>query len=236
MSRKEPKPHCLSTLEATAQALKLVEADAEAAEQAGRYLLAALGKLVEVQLEHSVEGVRKPRFVGRGEESAMSIREARRRDIETGNPSPTVELRGGAMMRGLRKEDAGFVADRWPHSNGKSRQMIERQIEEGEGCGCCLGIEFGGVVRAALLRYPGSGALGMLHVDEDHRRKGWGSALLAEAEEALKRRGDERLAFILDGNVASEKLFESRGWRRDDPEGFKRGTGRRRAKRRWVKD
>mmetsp|Transcript_24204 Transcript_24204/g.37323 ORF Transcript_24204/g.37323 Transcript_24204/m.37323 type:complete len:117 (+) Transcript_24204:1-351(+) len=101
-------------------------------------------------------------------------------------------------------------------------------------CCCCLGIE--GIdrkLRACILRYEG-GALGMLYVNSSYRRLGYGQTLLAEATQRLEQQGVECAAFIVDGNDASEMLFTKEGWVRADPT-MKRKTGRRKAKRKWIK-
>jgi L-amino acid N-acyltransferase YncA len=69
--------------------------------------------------------------------------------------------------------------------------------------------------------------VGILHVDEEHRRFGLGLALLKEATKALlarSRNGDNVYAFILDGNHASEALFTKLGWEKVGDSSAK-GTG-----------
>ena len=86
---------------------------------------------------------------------------------------------------------------------------------------------------ACIVRYE-RGALGMLHVEEAYRRRGYGFALLNVATKALEARGEDREVFIVDGNHGSEALFTAAGWVREDPT-LKKGTGKRRAKRKWIK-
>ena len=90
------------------------------------------------------------------------------------------------------------------------------------------------VLVACILQYP-NGALGMLHVDESFRRYGLGGWLLKEATARLERHGSPCFAFIVDNNKASEALFTKHGWVKENPN-EKRGTGRRRAKRKWIKN
>ena len=74
----------------------------------------------------------------------------------------------------------------------------------------------------------------MLHVDSQYRRRGYGEALLGEATKAIENAGTgECVAFIMEGNVASEKTFEKVGWVREDPN--LKGTGKRKANRKWIK-
>ena len=62
--RKEPAEHCMSTLEAVARALPLLEGEpAEAVTEAVRFLEGSLGRLVELQL--ACVGTRPPRFMDR---------------------------------------------------------------------------------------------------------------------------------------------------------------------------
>jgi hypothetical protein len=51
----------------------------------------------------------------------------------------------------------------------------------------------------------------------------------------VQARGEECIAFIVDGNNASEALFTKLGWVRADLHMLKKQTGNRRAKRKWVK-
>ena len=190
--RREPDGHCVSTLEAAGRALRLLESDEEGAKKAEESLLDALGRLVEVQLRFSAGDARRPRFKGGG--ASEGGRDAKVTP-RTPDDAPFVQEGGrNAKVRPLKPDDAPFVQERWPFSDGtaKARRMIERQIEEGAKGGCCLGVEEGGELRAAILRYPKTGFLGMLHVDEEYRRKGYASELLARAEEALRGRGEER--------------------------------------------
>ena len=73
----------------------------------------------------------------------------------------------------------------------------------------------------------------MLHVDDTYRRLGLGAWLLREATYTLQKQNLPCFAFIVDNNIASESLFLKQGWVKDDPT-KKKGTGRRRAKRKWI--
>lgn len=150
------------------------------------------------------------------------------------------QLEDGATLRALRTGDATFVDSRWPHRSKKSLAMISRRLQRSATTAsstCCLGVygEDGGGLRGFIMRYE-NGALGMLHVEEGHRRKGYATALLKEATRRLRSRDEPCFAYILDGNAASEALFAKLGWVREDRTPYKRrGTGRRRAKRKWIK-
>ena len=154
----------------------------------------------------------------------------------------TKDVGNGFLLRPLVPSDAAFVDSRWPHQSGKSLRMIRRQIEgdQKNGTTYCLGIEWNAAdnthspeLVACIIRYQ-NGALGAIHVDERFRRRGFAATLLAEATKALERNQEPCFAYILDGNGPSEALFSQQGWVRADPLAPK-GTGRRRAKRKWVK-
>ena len=106
-----------------------------------------------------------------------------------------------------------------------------RQFEcDKEGYSTCLGIEHKGKLIACIMRHR-NGSLGILHVDEDHRRQRLGEVLLASATKALEQTKDPVFAYIVDGNAASEILFTKLGWSKTFS--GKKGTGIRRAKRLW---
>ena len=98
------------------------------------------------------------------------------------------------------------------------------------GYSTCLGIEHKGKLIACIMRHR-NGSVGILHVDEEHRRQRLGEVLLASATEALQQNKDPAFAFILDGNTASESLFTKLGWNKTYS--GKKKTGGRRAKRLW---
>lgn len=61
------------------------------------------------------------------------------------------------------------------------------------------------------------GWINRLAVVSDRRRAGIAAMLLAECEEALRRRGRQIIcALIEEDNVASQKLVEAKGYRRED--------------------
>jgi len=136
------------------------------------------------------------------------------------------------------------VIDAWWENGGapKSVMTITRSIDADYrlGVGASLGIvdETTGELVACILRYE-SGPLGILHVSEELRGKGYGTALLKEALKAVldaNRSRDVPLecsAFIKDGNAASENVFSKVGFVRENPNA-KRGTGKRRANRKWI--
>mmetsp|Transcript_40582 Transcript_40582/g.45233 ORF Transcript_40582/g.45233 Transcript_40582/m.45233 type:complete len:196 (-) Transcript_40582:36-623(-) len=109
---------------------------------------------------------------------------------------------------------------------------------------------------ACIVRYE-TGTLGILHVAEDYRNRGYGAALLKEVTRRImiqqqqgQGEGDDSdsdseydynvkgcEAYIRDGNVASESVFTKVGWKcENDLNGIiaTKGTGRRRSKKKWI--
>lgn len=231
--RKEPQEHCLSTLEAAAKALAYLEENTVASE----YLEEALQHHVETHLTNAKENA--PRSAGRSQRKLFE-KNKRRREIEievfglkvpTGDTVKPVPLDGGAIVRPLRISDAETINSWWEYRDKKSVALIQRRIQL-DGGQVCLGVELNGQLVASIVRYEG-GALGMLHCDAAHRRKGYASELLSRATKVIKERNEECVAFIVDGNSASEALFAKQGWVRENPNA-KKGTGRRKAKRKWI--
>uniref|UniRef100_A0A7S1FNY9 tRNA-uridine aminocarboxypropyltransferase n=1 Tax=Corethron hystrix TaxID=216773 RepID=A0A7S1FNY9_9STRA len=149
-----------------------------------------------------------------------------------------IDLGDGLLLRNLIPSDSVFVDLRWPYRSNKSLKMIEKQIIADNinatrtGCHCCLGIEHDNQLVACIIRHR-NGALGMFHVDEAYRRRGLGKVLLSKATASVQQQGDLPIAFILDGNTPSEKLFSMLGWCKENPL-TKKGTGKRKAIRKWI--
>ena len=164
-------------------------------------------------------------------------------------------------IRRLTHEDIPTIDDWWEnsspssstnpkHQKSKSITTIARSIESdyGNNIGASLGIVDENdptKLIACILRYE-SGPLGILHVQESHRGKGYGTALLKEATRILaeyhhqQRQGKEQerhdlecTAFIKDGNLASQHVFSKAGWTQENPNA-KKGSGKRRANRKWI--
>ena len=282
--RREPdEDTCMSTLEATARALSLLEGAGSHADAVAAGLDKVLRRHVECHLANAL-GRSRPRHQGGGRsDRRMREREKRRKQIEgvmfptlqNGDggdstaksrspvasedgtasnrkfqlpplPTPTVTtpttpfamLSDGAMVRRLRADDVPLIKSWWGRRSKASLARVAGFIASGEvgeagGLGACLGVQVGGVLCACILRYPG-GALGMLYVDPGHRRRGYGNELVRIATEAVEKRGETCWALILEGNEASESLFEKNGYIREDPS-LKKKTGRRRANRKWIR-
>lgn len=145
-------------------------------------------------------------------------------------------LDDGAYIRPLQLSDAPLVDAWWEHRSASSLSTVARCISAdlNGDVGACLGIVGpDDALRAGIVRYEG-GAVGMLFVAEPYRCRGYGEALLRQATKAIEDAADECIALILDGNVASEATFVKVGWEREGPTA-KKGTGSRRANRKWIK-
>jgi DTW domain-containing protein YfiP/ribosomal protein S18 acetylase RimI-like enzyme len=251
--REQPEPHCRSTLEACAQALVLLEPLNSNATLAQDYLHAALQSLVRTQLVYSKKKMKRTYSQESSDPSGPNVAAARpeKKLVEKQQGRRGLHMHDGivrdddpqkkqvvaigqavTMLRQLRPSDASSVDSKWPHRSDTSLKMITRRIETKDPC--CLGLEQqDGELCAFILRYE-DGSLGMLHVDEAYRKSGHGTRLLVEATRLLEERGEPRVAYIVDGNGASQGLFAKQGWIREDPNA-KKGTGKRRAKRKWIK-
>ena len=142
-----------------------------------------------------------------------------------------VRLKDGSTLRPLRHSDAPLINSQFNRQSSKSLSQITRCIHADNPA--CFGIFRGHELCGFILQYE-NGILGMLHVEEKHRRNGYGFTLVRKATELLERENRERVTFILDGNEASERIFARQGWIKADPTQTK-GTGRRRAPRKWIK-
>ena len=290
--RKEPEEHCLSTLEACGEALKILEGNIKGP-KLQQVLTSVLSKHVELHLKNAREAsqsrhnrdttsrdskVRRSKEIEQSiygteifgvgdtnDSTANSINSNRNsKSIQGGsqneeNTSPRasqpatiaqnptrlmeVDSNTSVTIRRLTHEDIPVI-DAWWENGGapKALMTITRSIDADYrlGVGASLGIvdEITGVLVACILRYE-SGPLGILHVSEELRGRGYGTALLREAIKAVSEanRGRdlplEYTAFIKDGNTASERVFEKVGFVRENPNA-KKGTGKRRANRKWI--
>lgn len=241
--RKQPDTHCLSTLESCVRTLKLLEPENEKTEAASKHLLDALRSMIFTQLKYEETHLKNNPDLVRNS-SKLKAKKERQKNILSRRHISNTRYNGilpdGYTLRPLLEPDAEFVDSRWPYRSKKSLVMIRKQIaadnlnstraEHLSGCSTCLGIEHRGALVACIMRHT-NGSIGILHVDEEHRRRSLGEALLSSATRALQEKNDPTFAFILEGNNASESLFTKMGWKK--MYSGKKGTGTRRAKRLW---
>lgn len=221
--RKEPEAHCYSTLEASARALVLLEAQHEASNSLTNVLnLMVHTKLLTVAENQHVN----PRKKGRK-------RESRRRQyerIETAlfrQHEPRWIDDSGALLRPLTVDDVDIVNENCCRISINSDKLTEKLISSGVGC---LGIELDGRLRAHIVRCE-DGCLGMLHVDAQLRGRGYGKLLIREASMILGMAGLPQMALIKHGNIAAEAAFRSAGWTTTDDKLIKHEG---RLRQRWI--
>jgi ribosomal protein S18 acetylase RimI-like enzyme len=241
--RKQPDSKCLSTLECCVRTLQLLEPNNVKTEEASNHLLDSLRAMIliqmkyeEVNLEKNPDSVRNASKLKEKKERQKHILLSSTNILSTANTGHDEILPNGYRLRPLLPSDAEFVDSRWPYRSKKSLVMIQKQIIADNlnatrtGYSTCLGIEHHGKLIACIMRHR-NGSVGILHVDEEHRRRRLGEVLLASATTALQQNKDPAFAFILDGNTASESLFTKLGWSKSYS--GKKGTGKRKAKRLW---
>ena len=240
--RKQPDTHCLSTLESCVRTLQLLEPNNTNTKEASRHLLDSLRAMILTQMKYEQIHLEKHPNLVRNVSKLKAKKERQKHILSTTNILSTTDNTGynemlpdGYRLRPLLLSDAEFVDSRWPYRSKKSLVMIKKQIGADNlnatrtGYSTCLGIEHKGKLIACIMRHR-NGSLGILHVDEEHRRQRLGEVLLASATKALEQTKDPIFAFIFDENAASEALFTKLGWSKTYS--GKKG-GKRRAKRLW---
>ena len=227
--RTEPDDHCISTSEAVAEALVRLEPNGQRAKQ---HIHAALEKLVQVQLQYSQDDQQSdPRFQRR--KLRAFNRQQVRIELEQSLFNDTIfdlgDAGGGGILRPLTQKDVMYISR---VNDDRSIHKISDLIRYHPNY--CFGIERNEELIACILRYR-SGEIGMLHVDPNHRRMGYASILIREFVRRLRTFEDADYAetFIMDGNDASQATFSALGWIPED-ENQKKGTGKRKAKRKWI--
>ena len=215
--RKEPEAHCYSTLEACARALVLLENGWEESQ----YLIHVLELMVQTKLELNLHRPDDPRQKGRKRHYRIRQRERVERALFL-QPRPRVSDSTGTVLRLLTINDATAIFNNWYNQSVKL-STIEKRIELGVAC---FGIEQKGKLVAHIVRCE-DGCLGMLHVDEEMRGRGYGTLLLEEATLVLDKAGLPKIALIKRGNTAAETVFRGVGWTVADDtaiqhEGFQR--------------
>lgn len=222
--RKEPEGHCLSTIEACAQSLVLLEG----AHETATHLKGVLQHMVDIQLSMERNRHDDPRQKGK----QLYERNKRRRQVEKTlfQKRKPRTLGDGAILRPLTINDAESINKGLYHKSRTSLRRIQEYLEEGLAC---FGIESedghlcGHIVRSR------DGILGILQVEPKHRRKGYGRLLVQEASNVLQELDKPCVCYIHRGDEVVESLFGGLGWVVLEKEGVKSGS-RSAAKQRWV--
>ena len=237
--RKQPDSHCLSTLESCVRTLKLLEPNNSKIEEASTHLLDSLRSMILTQLQYEEIHLGKNPDLVRNSLKLNAKKERQKHFLSTTNRlSGDKILPDGYALRPLVESDSEYVDGIWQYSSKKSLVMIRKQIAADilnctatvDKSNTCLGIEYEDKLVACLMRHT-NGSIGILHVDEEHRRKGLAEALVSAATKALQKKNDPIRCFIVEGNEPSEFLFTKLGW--EKMYSGKKGTGKRRAKRLW---
>lgn len=123
-----------------------------------------------------------------------------------------IEPPEGLTLSPLRNEDTETINNLWPHSRPGSNEFIERLIrlslnvgvydEKNNLVGWCLTLTVG--------------ALGLLQVQESHKRMGLGSLLVKAMAKMNAEKGIDILAPVVEDNAASRGMFKKLGFQEID--------------------
>ena len=119
-------------------------------------------------------------------------------DVHAAPPLTTVQP--------LRREDAEIVHEYWPYGDPQNLQYVLERIDRG----ITAGLRLDGTLVAWGLTHS-SGAMGFLHVLEEHRRHGYAQAVTTYLVGEIRRRGQTPFVYIDVNNTASLALAERLG-------------------------
>ncbi|GBF95575.1 hypothetical protein Rsub_08556 [Raphidocelis subcapitata] len=134
----------------------------------------------------------------------------------------------GYRLSELQPSDAETVDARWPYRSAWSLPFIQTRIIGRLATACAR--DAAGRPVAWAVEYE-DGSFGMLHTEEDHRRRGLGRLVLVALVQRLVARGAlaraPLFAYVVDSNEPSRRLlralgfqetavFSWQGWERDD--------------------
>ncbi|XP_055838916.1 uncharacterized protein LOC129906945 [Episyrphus balteatus] len=114
----------------------------------------------------------------------------------------------GITLSPIRTEDIETVNNLWPHHHPGSELFVGRLIRLGQSVGA---YDNDGNLVSWCLTLP-LGALGLLQVQESHRRKGFGSLMVKAMAKMNAEKGIETLAPIIEENTASRAMFKNLGF------------------------
>eukprot|EP00043_Microstomoeca_roanoka_P024743 m.6613 g.6613 ORF g.6613 m.6613 type:complete len:335 (-) comp4868_c0_seq1:41-1045(-) len=133
--------------------------------------------------------------------------------------SPTAierpSLPPGYTLGCLRAEHAAYINEHWPYGRTPSTlAFIEHLIQH--TANSCAFEESSGALACWALRQP-YGAIGMVHTEPDHRRKGLAKVVVHHLGEMIAAQSDVVFCYITDDNVASQAMFKSLGFVKTAP-------------------
>ncbi|XP_055918700.1 uncharacterized protein LOC129950806 [Eupeodes corollae] len=114
----------------------------------------------------------------------------------------------GVTLSAVRLEDIETINDHWPHRHFGSELFISRLVKLNHSIGAYN--ECGELIAWCLLQ-P-TGALGLLQVRDDYKRKGLGSLLVRAMAKINAEKGIETMAAVVEENNASRAMFKSLGF------------------------
>jgi ribosomal protein S18 acetylase RimI-like enzyme len=150
-------------------------------------------------------------WAGVEEKLALLIREGRKVRWDTPCylyylPKEKFERDQSHEVSPLREGDAPLVHKYWPYGDSESEWYVRERIQNGPSVAI---YEDGEPVAWALTHSDGS--MGMFHVLEEYRRKGYGRSVNSALTELLISQGKTPFCYIADDNIASISLVERAG-------------------------
>lgn len=118
----------------------------------------------------------------------------------------------GITLSSLRIEDIETVNNLWPHRHPHSELFVGRLVRLSQNIGA---YDNQGNLVAWCLTLP-MGALGLLQVQESHKRMGLGSLMVKSMSKMNAEKGIETLAPVVEENAASRAMFRKIGFQEID--------------------
>ncbi len=110
-------------------------------------------------------------------------------------------------IESLKIEDAKTLAENSPYDQGEEYALARIQSAP------TAAIRIGGELASYMVVHA-NGSIGMLHTMEHFRGQGLARVVVSAQVEAQIARGREAYCYIVEGNEASERVFESVGFKR----------------------
>jgi GNAT superfamily N-acetyltransferase len=114
----------------------------------------------------------------------------------------------------LKPENVAQIIKPWPHKRPGSEEFFKNLIALDEDL--CLGVfKPDGELMAWCLRLW-MGSLGLLQVEEQYLRNGYGALLVTELSRVFAERGYDTTAHVVTENFKSLELFKKLGFQKCD--------------------